>query len=289
MPARFPDTAFAASTANVSSNSSVPESCKLLVAKPGRQIWAIGSKAILKSKAHYPGCDVEVANTNFALYYTEIPMPAILASWREVNRFFTVQERVDGESLQDILPSLTQADIARILDQVGELIAQLHGITNEWMSMLDSRTVIDGRLMKPLPDSALGKADMYHVFNSDAQLADALATRIRGHIDNKSLEALMKRMSSAKPFTLSHSDLHEGNIMVKDGHFTGLIGWELAGFYPVWWELINSCELLSDHLPAALQHPGALRWFEVYHAIRERPHDEATGILLKDYLGLTKR
>lgn len=34
----------------------------------------------------------------------------------------------------------------------------------------------------------------------------------------------------------THGDLHLGNILVKDGKFSGIIDWENAGWYPEYWD-----------------------------------------------------
>lgn len=45
---------------------------------------------------------------------------------------------------------------------------------------------------------------------------------------------LRKCMPAAVPYTFTHSDLTNINIMVEYGHLTGIIGWEIFGFSPVW-------------------------------------------------------
>ncbi|OTA57147.1 kinase-like protein, partial [Hypoxylon sp. EC38] len=174
---------------------------------------------------------------NFVADMAKGRVPKIVASWIEGDRFFTIQERIEGESLEDALPKLTQEDLARIGKQVGEFVIELRSITSSQMQMLDGRAVIDRRLFKPLPGSI---NTLYSVCTSDDQVAANLALPIRHLVEQDTLHELMSKMPSAMPFTFSHSDLHEGNIMVKDGNFTGLIDWELAGFYPRWWEFVNS-------------------------------------------------
>ncbi|TFY63573.1 hypothetical protein EVJ58_g3183 [Rhodofomes roseus] len=40
----------------------------------------------------------------------------------------------------------------------------------------------------------------------------------------------------AHTVVLSHGDLAPHNILVMDGHITGVIDWEAAGWYPEYWE-----------------------------------------------------
>jgi hypothetical protein len=38
----------------------------------------------------------------------------------------------------------------------------------------------------------------------------------------------------------THGDLASRNIMVSDGHITGIIDWVFAGWYPEYWEYVKS-------------------------------------------------
>lgn len=41
--------------------------------------------------------------------------------------------------------------------------------------------------------------------------------------------------------TFTHGDLHFSNILVGgDGHISGIIDWEFAGWYPVYWEYTST-------------------------------------------------
>src|SRR5204863_8894243 len=44
------------------------------------------------------------------------------------------------------------------------------------------------------------------------------------------------RLPASAPYTLTHGDLASCNIIVKDGQLAGILDWETAGYFPVWWE-----------------------------------------------------
>ncbi|KAL7623807.1 hypothetical protein AAE478_005361 [Parahypoxylon ruwenzoriense] len=289
MPARFPDTTFVTNPDIIEPQprTNGGSICRLMVKKAGgREVWGLGSEHVLKTRGYYPGGEVEVQNTKFAAEKTGCPVGDIIASWREEeneNRVFIVQERIEGESLESALVKLTEEDRKNIGSQLGEYLLRLRAITSPQMQMLNGGRVIDRRLLKPLsyPETA-----GYTVCSSDAEVAANLSLAIAFKLDAETLKAFMARMPSATPFTFSHSDVHEGNIMVKDGNFAGLVDWELGGYYPRWWEFVNSCQLLSDHLPTELQETKALDWFRVYHAVRERPGEESTR-MAREYVRRT--
>jgi len=42
------------------------------------------------------------------------------------------------------------------------------------------------------------------------------------------------------PYTFTHGDLTDVNIMVENGSLTGIIDWERSGYFPVWWEYAST-------------------------------------------------
>ncbi|OTB16283.1 hypothetical protein K445DRAFT_317260 [Daldinia sp. EC12] len=174
MPARFPYKPLM--TAEASEPQPEPEiqpGCQLLVQKPGdRYVWALGDSYILKQRIYESGCEVEVLNADFVSGKLEqkqgiSPIPETELYWREGDRFFAIQRRIEGNTLDKILGQLASGDIARIGHQVGQYILHFKTITSQYMARLDGRPVNDFRLFKPPPDPSYGE---YSVCVSDNDL-----------------------------------------------------------------------------------------------------------------------
>lgn len=43
-------------------------------------------------------------------------------------------------------------------------------------------------------------------------------------------------MPPSAPYTFTHGDLTNVNIMVDNGNLAGIIDWEASGYFPAWWE-----------------------------------------------------
>jgi aminoglycoside phosphotransferase (APT) family kinase protein len=43
-----------------------------------------------------------------------------------------------------------------------------------------------------------------------------------------------------RDIVLAHADFRPANIIVKKGHVTGIIDWEMAGWYPEHWEFVKA-------------------------------------------------
>ncbi|KAI0852033.1 hypothetical protein F5Y00DRAFT_258990 [Daldinia vernicosa] len=100
-------------------------------------------------------------------------IPKTELHWTEGHRYFTIESRIEGESLNNALPRLTQQDLAHIGQQSGQYLLHL-------------------------------KTILFHIQ--------------QGSTDDGSTTSVYV------PFTFGHSELHEGNVMMKDGSFAGRIG-----------------------------------------------------------------
>ncbi len=46
--------------------------------------------------------------------------------------------------------------------------------------------------------------------------------------------------SQVHKIVFTHADLRPANIIVKNGHIVGIIDWEMAGWYPEYWEFAKA-------------------------------------------------
>ena len=69
----------------------------------------------------------------------------------------------------------------------------------------------------------------------------------------------------------THGDLHFSNIMINDGHISGIIDWEFAGWYPIYWEYICAVYMTKPD-----------RYWETFweNAI-EKPHSDILEVIEK--------
>ncbi|KAI5862426.1 kinase-like protein [Durotheca rogersii] len=256
-----------------------------------KNTWLLGIENVLKSRPDYAGSELEMVNANFARELIaartndKFTVPKVVTCRSKGNDFrrtVSIQERVPGESLDNALESLSRAELTRIGAGLGAYLLALQARTSPRMGMLNGQPVMDQGLLAPLPQQAMRE---YENCRTDDEVAANLGLRLQA--DLETVAELMARMPPATPFVFTNSDLHAENVMVHKGEFVGLLDWRLAGYYPRWWEYVNSAALLDEYLPAELRHPEALAWFRVYSALRDRPNDEKTRKLVAEYLQST--
>lgn len=75
-----------------------------------RGAWSIGSDVILKDRPDEgPKAKVEVKTLNFLATYTDVPVPKVLRDWVDRDgRYFILNERIDGQTLEEAWPSLSE-------------------------------------------------------------------------------------------------------------------------------------------------------------------------------------
>ncbi|KAB8202489.1 kinase-like protein [Aspergillus parasiticus] len=173
---------------------------KLIYGAHNRGVWSIGSDLILKERPD-EGPKLEVKALSQLIAHKDIPVPKVLRDWVDDNhRYFILEERVDGQTLEEAWPSLSTSQKALIADQVAEVRNQLKNITSPSIQSVDQG---------PCP------------FHSDIELWNAIALTLhdppRRQFPLKALENLKKRFPPCEPYVLTHCDLNVGNIMVKDG------------------------------------------------------------------------
>ena len=59
----------------------------------------------------------------------------------------------------------------------------------------------------------------------------------------------------------THADFRPDNIVVKDGHVTGIIDWEMSGWYPEHWEFVKAFYLVDWRTDWATRLIGVMKTY----------------------------
>ncbi|KAL4907194.1 hypothetical protein BDW74DRAFT_189729 [Aspergillus multicolor] len=185
---------------------------KLFYAASRRGVWSVGSDVVLKERPD-EGPKTEVTTLKFLEdNYPDIPVSWVLCDWVDSDsRYFKVA----------------------IADQVVGVRQKLRALT---------ATAIQGVGSGPCyPALLFSDRGPHGPFDSDAELWDALSATLQARgLPPQVLENLKKRLPKCVPYVLTHCDLNLGNIMVEDGTLVGILDWEFAAYYPVWYEYVSA-------------------------------------------------
>ena len=189
----------------------------------------MGSKLIVKERSTSPP-NFEARNIRLLTAKTTIPVPVITNEWSEGDRYFIVTERIPGEPLSSVWATMSTTERVRVAKQTADYLAQLRQLTSTRIQGVDGNPVYCAFLFSG------GYGVPHGPISTDDELWDEMAQRLNG-VPEKARQRLRERMPPATPYTFTHGDLTNVNIMVERGNLTGIIDWEASGYFPVWWEL----------------------------------------------------
>ncbi|GKZ38433.1 hypothetical protein AbraIFM66950_010626 [Aspergillus brasiliensis] len=258
--------------------SSYDSHLKLFYTAHDHGVWSIGTDVILKERP-YDGSRNEAKALKLLASYSQNPAPELLHDWVDQDgRYFLLQERMDGDTLETVWPTLTDLQKVAIADQVAGVCKRLQFITSPRIERVDRRACSSTLLF--------GDSEPHGPFRSDAELWDAVSLPLRQRsFPQKALDSLQKRFPQYASYVLTHGDLSIGNIMVKDGQLVGILDWEHAAYYPLGYEYILASwgvnaedvawkRLLQQRLD--LKDSAKWFWMELYH-LRNYPDLDEEG------------
>jgi aminoglycoside phosphotransferase (APT) family kinase protein len=188
----------------------------------------VGSKLVIKERSISPP-NFEARTIQFLRAKTTIPVPAVVMDWIEDGRYFMVSERVQGEPLSTAWSKMSAGEKDRVAKQTAAYLAQLRELHSDRIQSLDDQPLYSAFLFPT------GYGMPHGPLSSDDELWNELAKALEGVPENV-LRQMREQMPSSTPYTFTHGDLTNVNIMVKDGNLTGILDWEASGYFPVWWE-----------------------------------------------------
>ncbi len=160
--------------------------------------------------------------------------------------------RLPGDILGDLYECMTEKEKFQVLSEMKNYLDIMRSWSNPWgtnricsVSNSSIRSVrAPGHLFGPYDDQKdfqkyligpSGAAKDLAKYETDLVLAKKL------HDDYDMNMALARKLQDKTyRVVFTHGDLMHHNILVKDGHVTGFIDWEAAGWYPEYWEFTTA-------------------------------------------------
>ncbi|CAL5874430.1 uncharacterized protein PFLUO_LOCUS8726 [Penicillium psychrofluorescens] len=207
---------------------------KLFYGASTRGVWSIGSDVILKERPDDETPKTEVTTLNhLARHHPDIPAPRVLRNWVDgAGTYFVLSERIHGQTLEQAWASLSGSQRTDIADQLVRLRKRLRSITSPSIQCVDGGPAYPGLLFFD--------RNPHGPFHSDLELWDALSLTLPDSVPQRALESLKKRLPNCAPYVLTHCDLNLGNIIVHNGRLVGILDWEFAAYFLIWYEYVSA-------------------------------------------------
>ncbi|KII84734.1 hypothetical protein PLICRDRAFT_94891 [Plicaturopsis crispa FD-325 SS-3] len=199
-----------------------------------RSIWCVtgGLWLFIKISRHNP--EAEAAAIRYVRRHTTISVPRVWGPFSWFGTRLIVMTRVRGHALHMLdWQRMSRSTQDSLIAQLHEFVSQLRAINPPPSPAICS--VLGG----PIYDSRIE----YHPVGPFAD-EDEMNWYVRIGMPMEQLRTYSpicyEAHSRRHPLVLTHADLAPRNIMVDGDTVTGIIDWEMCGWYPAHWEYIKA-------------------------------------------------
>ncbi|KAG7000720.1 hypothetical protein FOFC_03515 [Fusarium oxysporum] len=186
----------------------------------------------------------EAATMSFVAANTSIPVPAVHCSFIHKNRAFIVMERIQGNSLAEAWPTLSDAGLDNIFAQLRQMFQELRALPPPPGTGVEScggGSLRDSRIPRSRPRFGPFKCvqDFHRWLREDLR-PEEQPEHMHDQEWKEIKEMVSKQDGPWPPAVFTHGDLNPFNILVRGGYVVGIIDWEFAGWYPCYWEYTSA-------------------------------------------------
>ncbi|KAK8050071.1 hypothetical protein PG994_011801 [Apiospora phragmitis] len=210
-----------------------------------------------------------------------VPVPEVVAAWREGPVAITIMERARGRTLAEEWDGLKREERERYARQVGRCVARWRALRSPGMEGIDGGTIIKSAHIPGggLDDSRPMRFDTAAEYKQ--RLREELMAVGTDKMEHKKVDEALQQLPEPKPFTLTHGYLDLDHIFVEDGEVTAIVGWSRAAYLPVWAEHLGLCigynspshrewkELLLGNMPKCDYGKAPLELLKAHLDLRE--------------------
>ena len=170
---------------------------------------------------------------------TTVPVPKVYCAFERKGSTYILMERIDGKMIADRWIRRSEQSQAALLAQLRGYIAQLRALASPRSGVIaaaDLSKLFDYRI----PSARAG----FGPFSSVEEFHLSLREGLSGDnvMDESSLLKNLVRMHDSREYSVcfTHGDLSPLNILVRNERIVGIIDWEMAGWFPDYWEYTSA-------------------------------------------------
>lgn len=178
--------------------------------------------------------------------HTSVPVPIIILSNYEPKKGMIGMSFIHGSTLDSIWDTLDECNKERACRDIWTMIAQWQQIPRPphlahiYQCLADGSPATTDPLLQDLEDPP---KPLY----SDEAVRTRIHQRYLHFHGERYADTLLSMLAQSKVSHFTHGDVAPRNILVDEScRITGIIDWELAGWYPEYWEYANIMKPTRD-------------------------------------------
>jgi aminoglycoside phosphotransferase len=197
-----------------------------------RKVVKVAEKIVVKLGRGVHDFRDEVILMELVANFTSIPVPRVFGFHHNDNdECFVFMSYAEGCTLESVWNSLGTEGRDKI-------VSQLQGYFAELRSLPPPSPVIFGSIATGICRDARRHERQRRYIGSESQFNEFLGDfTLRRNSDHVRL--LLSGLKEDHRIVLTHGDLHPRNIIVRGFEVTGIIDWELGGWYPEYWDYVK--------------------------------------------------
>jgi len=172
----------------------------------------------------------------FVRKHTSIPIPAVIdvqfPTHEADGPSWILMKRLPGSQMGDSWHAMSKHARAEALRQLKSYFDQLHRLRPSEPGWIGSCS------KGPAYDHRLNNMSICGPFASVSAFNDFLVAPVKNCPRPEWVAKYRSRLRDSHGITFAHSDISWENILVDPptGNITGILDWEMAGYWPEWWE-----------------------------------------------------
>ena len=181
----------------------------------------------------------EASTMRFIARHTSIPVPKVICAFELRGKTYIVMERIDGVMVGKGWPNRSDESRTKTLLHLKGMIQELRSLSPPPGTVIGN---VDGG---PLHDSRLPGSSLSHgPFSNVGEFHDHLRCGLQ--LDSRLSSELKQLITFHRghwPLKFTHGDLNSLNMLVRGDTVVGIVDWEMAGWYPAYWEYTAACQV----------------------------------------------
>lgn len=190
------------------------------------------------------GTGLEEVSSTLAARAAGFPVPKIISYGEHPDSphapVSILMTRLPGSPLGQVHDRLNSNELETIFTELKTILETMRNWCHPWGG--ERICSITGKAIRSVrvPNHSLGPCESESEFN-DYLLSTASDHSFASRELFEEKLGFAKRMQSRKhTIVYTHGDLKHHNIMIHNGHISGFIDWESAGWYPEYWEFTTA-------------------------------------------------